>query len=264
MRLSRQIILPLLAVGGLVAAACGGDDAEPFGATADTSAPSETDVPVATDAPAATDVPADASSGDGSEFCNFVERTQDTNELLEAIGGDPAMLESSMNELRDRVNELRDVAPSEISGDVDVFADGIVMLVEAFEASDYNILDTDLSFLEDEDLDTAMTTASDRIDELSEARCGVSLGTSGSASDADADAADDEQTVDDFDLNEGSIREQLVAQFVAIGFSTAEAECIANNIDPTSPGILGGDESEVLAIFETCDISLSRLAELGG
>ena len=281
---SRQILLPMLAVGGLFVGACGADGSEPFGASADTSAPSATDAPedtdapadtdapvatdapVDTDAPVATDAPVDttaSSRGDGSDFCNFVERTQDTDALLEAVTGDPAELEVAMKELRDRVNELRDLAPNEIADDVDVFADAILMLVEAFEDAEFNILDADLAFLEDAQLDEIITAATERIDDFSSDRCGLELGVSDDEP-STAEPVDEDGSDDDFSLDGGTIREQFIDQFVQLGFTVDEATCLAEKIDVTNQNILEGDPAEVLSLFEECDISLSRLAEIGG
>jgi len=284
MRFSRQIFLPLLAVGGLVVAACGDEDAVPFGASADTlasadsdeptdtDAPSATDAPAETDAPSATEAPVDieapaetASSGDGSDFCDFVDRTRDTDDLLESIGGDPAELEAAMNELRDRVDELRDLVPSEIAGDADVFADAILKLVDALEAADYDILNADLAFLDDDQLDEVITAATERIDELTEKRCGVSLGISDDESSASDPVDDgDDASADDFSLDGGTVREQFIEQFVALGLTLVEATCITDKIDLTNATGIEDDLTEILALFEECGISLSRLAEIGG
>ena len=81
-----------------------------------------------------------------------------------------------------------------------------------------------------------------------------SVGTSG-------DAVDD---FVDFNLGDGTIREQLVAQFVSIGMANEEAECIADNLNFGDPAVQSGDIGAMLGVFEECGIGLDRLAELGG
>ena len=253
MILSLKKFRALLAVGALFVAACGSDDAEPSGASADTQAPADADV---------------SGHGDGSDFCDFVERTQDTDELLESITGDPAELEEAMTELRSRVEALADVAPGEIGDDVKLFTDGILKLVDALDAADYDFLDADLAFLEDEQLAQSISAATERIDEYSGDRCGIELGVSGdepSTSDQDdEDVGGDDASGDDFSLEGGTIREQLLEQFVGFGFTQDEANCLVEQIDVSNVDVLAGDPAEVLAMFEDCDIPLTKLAELGG
>ena len=52
--------------------------------------------------------------------------------------------------------------------------------------------------------------------------------------------------------------------FTQLGLTDAEAQCLADNVDPTDSAVLEGDQAAILALFEACDIPLERLAELGG
>ncbi|MEO1060104.1 MAG: hypothetical protein AAFZ07_01710 [Actinomycetota bacterium] len=183
---------------------------------------------------------------------------------FEAIGDDFDALEptdpDSIRALFDRAAEFLDraraSAPDEISDDVDTFADAFGELDSALRDADFNLLDADLSVLEE--AGDRVSGADDSIQAYNERECGIE------ADPEEPDEGDDEGSDEgdsDFDPSAGSLRDQLVTQFTNQGFSEAEATCLADNLDPS---MLDGNESAVLAIFEQCDIDLSRLAELFG
>jgi hypothetical protein len=73
----------------------------------------------------------------------------------------------------------------------------------------------------------------------------------------------DTTPVDDGEILEGTIRDEVIAQFLEVGFSPDEANCILDNIDFAAIESLS-DPTILLGVFEKCGIPLERLAGLGG
>jgi len=238
-------LAPLLAVSSLFlfAAACGGDDdssdeASSEEATDDTEADeSESD-------------DGDASSAD-SEWCDLARDIEERNDALdEAQTLEREQLREAYDDFVSALDDVRDDAPDEIREDVEVAADAAREFFDALDDVDFNILDLDLESLEE--VTTDLEAASDRIQEYNERVCGIP------ADDEDTSTAD---TV--FDPGEGTIREQIVEQFVDSGFTEEEAECLADNIDFNDPAFAEGDIEAMMELFETCGLDMERLAELG-
>jgi hypothetical protein len=213
------------------------------------------------------------SSSDGStadSWCNFADESDVVDEIFSSLGADAGDLEAGITQVESFVKRLPDEAPDEIKEPAKKLAEGTQMLVDAIKAADYNILDADLSFLENSTLDADLDAASDKLDAYTETNCGRSFsggdetdtGVAGDDTvDTSGDAVDDSG---DFNPGDGTIREQLVAQFVSIGLANEEAECIADKLDFNDPAVQSGDIAAMLGVFEECGIGLDRLAELGG
>ena len=75
--------------------------------------------------------------------------------------------------------------------------------------------------------------------------------STGSADTGSTDTGSGDDSGDDgaFDPTAGSIREQLVQQFVALGLTQQESECIANGVDPTDADVLAGDQGADYVAF---------------
>ena len=162
---------------------------------------------------------------------------------------DPEALEVFFDDASSVIGRIRASAPSEIADDVATFADVFESLDEAVRDADFNFLDVDLAAFSE------IEGSGDAIEAYNERECGIE------ADPEDVDEGSNEEDDSGFDPSAGSLRDQLVTQFTAQGFSESEATCLADNLDPT---MLDGDESAVLAIFEQCDIDISRLAEVFG
>ncbi len=245
--MSRQHkLMAALAVVPLLFAACGGSSSD--GATADSSS--------------------DGATADS--WCDFADESDVVDEIFSSLGADASDLEAGITQVASFVKRLPDEAPDEIKEAAQKLAEGTQMFVDAIMAADYNILDADLGFMQDLTLEADLDAASDKLDAYTETNCGRSF-TSGD--DTDAGVAGDD-TVDttgeavddsgDFNPGDGTIREQLVAQFVSIGLANEEAECIADKLDFYDPAVQSNDVAAMLGVFEECGIALDRLAELGG
>ena len=215
------------------------------------------------------------SSSDGStadSWCDFADEADVVDEILSSLGADSSDVEAGITQMELFVQRLPDEAPDEIKEPAKKLAEGTQMLVDAIKAADYNVFDADLGFMQDSTLEADLDVASERLDAYTETNCGRSFsrgddtdtdaGVAGDGSvDASGDAVDD---FVDFNLGDGTIREQLVTQFVSIGLANEEAECIADKLDFNDPVVQSGDIAAMLGVFEDCGISLDRLAELGG
>lgn len=65
-----------------------------------------------------------------------------------------------------------------------------------------------------------------------------------------------------FDV-EGPLRDQFVDYLVACGFTKPEAACLFDHLDFEDPAVLAGDASAMAPAFESCQIDVDRMAEIG-
>ena len=265
--MSRQHkLMAALAVVPLLFAACGGSSSD--GSTADSSSDGST-------AGSSSDGSTAGSSSDGStadSWCDFADEADVVDEILSSLGSDSSDVEAGITQMELFVQRLPDEAPDEIKEPARKLAEGTQIMVDAIKAADYNIFDADLGFMQDLTLEADLDAASEKLDAYTETNCGRSF-SSGEDTDTDTGVAGD-GTVDasgdavddsgDFNPGDGTIREQLVAQFVSIGLANEEAECIADKLDFNDPAVQSGDIAAMLGVFEDCGIGLDRLAELGG
>ncbi len=239
-------LAPLLAVSSLFlfAAACGddgdsSDDASSEDATDDTDASDDSE----------------SDDGDGSAadsaWCDVARDIEERDEALDeaqTLGREE--LREAYDNFVSALDDVRDDAPDEIREDVEVAADAAQEFFDALDDVDFNILDLDLSSLQE--VTTDLEGASDRIEEYNERVCGIP---------ADDDDTSSDDTI--FDPGSGTIREQIVEQFVDSGFTQEEAECLADNIDVSDPAFAEGDVAAMMELFEECGLDMERLAELG-
>ncbi len=219
----------------------------------------------------------DSGSGATAEsWCDFADESDVVDDVFDSLGNDPAEVEAGLKQVEAFVKRLPDEAPAEIADDAKVIADSTQLLIDAFAAADYQLLDADLSFMSDSELEANIEEAGDNIDAYTERECDRPFGDSASSTDTENDSteSDGTDTVDDsgdtaddsedFDPANGTLREQLIIQFESIGLTTDEATCIADNLDFADPAVQSGDIGAMLGVFEECGIGLDRLAELGG
>ncbi len=206
----------------------------------------------------------DSSGATAESWCDFADESDVVDDVFDTLGDDPAQIEPGLKRVEGFVQRLEDEAPSEIAADAKVLADGTQMLIDAFADADYQLLDADLSFMSDSDLEAQLDEAGDNIDAYTERECGRPFGDDSNSDDAEADAEGEADDTDTFDPANGTLREQLIVQFESIGLNNDEATCIADNLDFSDPAVQSGDIGAMLGVFEDCGIGLDRLAELGG
>lgn len=202
----------------------------------------------------------DDAGGDGAgsggvsaaDWCSAAGLVNEAEDALDDALFDPEQLEVRIGEYRAAIAVAGGLAPDEVRADVVLLADGVDLLDELLSAADYNLLDVDFSGIAA--LDDELDAAAERVQAYNQRECGF---------DAPGAAGDDDDS--SFDPAAGSVRDQLAREFVAGGFTEAEARCVADNIDiadfaddPDDGGI-----DAVIAVFELCEIPLSRLIELG-
>ena len=206
----------------------------------------------------------DSSGATAESWCDFADESDVVDDVFDTLGDDPAQIEPGLKRVEGFVQRLEDEAPSEIAADAKVLADGTQMLIDAFADADYQLLDADLSFMSDSELEAQLDEAGDNIDAYTERECGRPFGDDSNSDDAEADAEGEADDTDTFDPANGTLREQLIVQFESIGLNNDEATCIADNLDFSDPAVQSGDIGAMLGVFEDCGIGLDRLAELGG
>ncbi len=200
--------------------------------------------------------PVDTGSVD--DWCAILPLATEGDAIFESIAtATPEELEAGMDRIGEIVPQLVAAAPSEVAADVEYLAQYTTDLRSAFEASDYSLFDTDVSFIDQVRNDQVQVN----LDEYSVLACGETFGdddrgTAGGTVDSVEDGA--------FDPSGGTIRDQFVGLFTQLGFTAAEAECLADNVDPSDQGVLDGDVEAILALLADCDIPPSRLEELDG
>jgi hypothetical protein len=238
----------MVAALALASGACGGDDdaAEDAPATSD----------AAEDAAATSDAVdvGDDSGGDGdssnSEWCQLARGVESESDLLDDVDfTDPEAIEDAFQQVIGSLEDAADSAPEEIEADVELTLDGFKELFDALQAVDFDFLEIDVSLAENPEVEAA----SDRIEEYNERECGI---------ERDSDDTDTDTSTGDGDAgsDEGTIRDQLLAQFTAMGMTEDQANCLVDNIDFAEVADSGGpDTSALLDLFETCDIDLAEL-----
>jgi hypothetical protein len=212
----------------------------------------------------------DSSGGGTAEsWCDFANESDVVDDIFDSLGADPAATEAGLKQVEGFVKRLPNEAPPEIADDAKVLAEGTQMLIDAFAKADYNIADADLSFMADAELETRLDAAGDNMDAYTQKECGRPFGSGSSdGTDADPDAdivtdTNDSSDPGDFDPANGTLRDQLIAQFESIGLANDEATCIAGNLDFADPAVQSGDIAAMLDVFTECGIDIARLAELG-
>lgn len=211
----------------------------------------------------------DSSSGGSTEsWCDLMGPANEVEVLFDSFETlDPDALKSALDQVEDVNNQLVAAAPDEIKDDARVLNEYTEGLIASVRAADYSLFDADLSFIGGEAEQAALDEANVNLDTYSIANCGEAFGNDDTDTGGDSEPSGDADTSGDdgdFSPDAGSIRDQIVSQFVSIGFTQDEAECMANGVDPTDESIMSGDQDAILGLFEACDIPLSRLAELGG
>jgi hypothetical protein len=248
----------LIAVLALAGAACGDDDDDAGVTDGGTGATVEGE---------AADSGDSGDSGDGGgDWCDLARELDADESVLDDLDfTDPESLEDAFRQVVDTIENAADEAPDEIRDDVNLIADGFNDLVDELERVDFNFLDVDSSVLDNPELEAA----SDRIADYNERVCGIETDDLDGVGDLeDVDDLDDtvDSIVDDVEdetggtiPSEGTIRDQMVAQFTAMGMTEEQANCLVDNIDFQELGSEDADPMEFLELFETCDVDITEL-----
>lgn len=221
----------------------------------------------------------EAASADS--WCAFVIEADAASAVFDDLSADTAEAEADIRLVESFAQRMPSEAPSEIADDAQLFSDVTQTLVDAFVAADFSILDVDMAFMT-EDLEARFEVAGGNLNTYTMRECDRPFGTDETDADTatpaddpdtdpdpasiepDADPVDEFEAGGDFDPTNGTIRDQMIAQFQAIGLTADEARCLADNLDFNDPEVQSGDIGAMLAVFGECDIDIDRLTELGG
>lgn len=201
----------------------------------------------------------DGGSGSG-EWCDVARDTEAQFDEFDDIDfTDPESLEDAFQQMIDGLEDAADSAPDEIEDDLQLTVDGFNDLFEALQDVDFDFLELDQTFLEGSELDAA----SDRIEAYNERECGI-VSDSDDTDDTDVTdgttGSDSDSGDDDTISGEGTIRDEMVRQFTAMGMTEDQANCLVDNIDMEEVAGSGAeDPSMFFDLFETCGIDLTDL-----
>ncbi len=130
----KRALAALLALAGLVAAGCSGDDDEGSASTTRDERSTTADAPASS---SRTTAPPEYSGDPGSPFCTLLRAT-DPATVLSGDAEDPASVEAAFARLTEVLADALDAAPPEISDDVALVAAGIGALDGALAAAGYD------------------------------------------------------------------------------------------------------------------------------
>jgi len=243
----------MVAALALTGAACGGDD---DAATDDDSTTSDAvdDGDTADTADAGDDGDDGDNGGDSetNEWCTQMNEAEPEFDDVDIT--DPESVENAFGEVVDVLEEMADSAPDEIEDDVKILSDQFKAFFDQLEDADFDITQIDQTELDNPEADAA----SERIDEF----CGLDPDAgeidTGTATTDDAAVTDD--TGDAVVSGEGTVQDELMRQFTAMGMTEDQADCMVENLDMDEVVANGAsDPSMFLDLFETCDIDLADL-----
>lgn len=230
--------------------------------------------------------------GGGGDWCDRALAFDDSVNLLDQDDfPTPEDLRESFSAVRDDLDGLRDDAPSEIREDVELSLEGFGLLFDALDDADFNFFDIDIAAFEAID-DPKFETATDNVQQYLEDECGLEPDDdtvtdngddpftdnssdddsvddpvdSDDSDDSSGDDGDDEGDLFDQDLpTDGTVGDAIVDSLVDSGFTTDEAQCIANEIGgDLSAFATSDDPTAIFELFENCNIDIARLSEIGG
>lgn len=204
-----------------------------------------------------TTLPVDPTFADWCDAAIGVRAATDAMDAIDPTDADA--VEEALAMMIEQTAAAAPLAPDEIADDVATSQDLLTRLDEALAAADYDFLSADLSAVAGDD---AAEVANDRVEAFNVEHCGFVPSDDGAdGGDADPTTATDDAPV--FDPADGSVRDQTIALLESRGFTAEEAGCLFDNMNLDDPN-LANDQEALLALVETCDIDLQRLAGLGG
>jgi hypothetical protein len=248
-------------VAGMLVAGCSGSDdpaADPTSAVAPSSSAAPTTVPDPTTTSTASSTtsstsststttsteidvtdPATFSGDHDSDWCVL---NRDMPASPEEQMFDPEALQDFVDDQYALAEQAVAVAPPELADEAQLLLVSQGLFRDAVAAADYDIVNVDLSALDDPEVDAAL----ERIELYNDEVCGI---------DPDESA--------EFDPSAGTIGETFVASLVEGGFTEPEAQCILEHMDFTDPNLLEGDADAMAPLFDACGITAERLLEIG-
>ncbi len=182
-----------------------------------------------------------------SDWCVAARAIEVVTAKADQALADPKTARRFFADVLPEFEALLALAPEEIASEVRVSVEGFRRLADVLAASDYDILNADLSLLDDQ----AIGSARDVVADYNQQVCGIET----DSTDDSTDAA--------FDPANGTIRDQLIATFVQLGLTEPQAGCLVDSIDFTDP-TTADDEAALLEAMQACGVAPSQLGEITG
>jgi hypothetical protein len=206
----------------------------------------------------------DGGGGSASDWCDVATQVQDQDQVFEDMDfTNPETIEEAFTSSRDLLDDAVGEAPDEIRDDVETVRDGFATLVDELEAVDFDFMQLDTAVLDE--IGVEVQEASDRIAAYSEEECGIESDDGADTTDATDDGATDDTVSDEggedataTTFGGGSVNDIILQQFVAMGMTEEQAECLLGEID-VDEFMSSGDTSAFLEAFSTCDIDPTSL-----
>lgn len=206
----------------------------------------------------------DETADSGGDWCSLRAAIIEQDAVLTmADPGDPASLEEAVSSTRDFYDAARRQAPVEISDDVAVLVGAFDEFYDRLAAVDFDIVEAGLEVFEVFGDDVA--AAGDRIDQYGVEVCGFGAVDDPSSTPpvlSDEDLAELDELLRDEDFL-ARVRADLIAQFTAEGYTTTEAECLADVFDVEAFLRLETERAltdEVRAAIVDCGVDPGELA----
>ncbi|NNF69648.1 MAG: hypothetical protein HKN01_07735, partial [Acidimicrobiia bacterium] len=187
------------------------------------------------------------------EFCKAAEEVQAALDEFSSGGvPTPEQVESRLNNARQKMAIAVDLAPADMMDAVVTSAAGFERLAAEFEKVGYDILDADIAAMEAIDATPEYEEANDRVTLYLFEKCGVG--------EDPALMEDFDDAVDEVLPEERTIRDQIVAILVPLGFTPEEADCLSRQEELVDA--LSATDEEVFALFARCGVPEERVAPL--
>lgn len=192
-----------------------------------------------------------SGGGDSSDWCSFAQGVEDDFTELNALDPtDTASFQEIYTGIAERLDGVADDAPEEIRDDVQTLSRGFNTLIDELEKVDFDIFQLDSAVLDD--MDQEMSAAQDNIERYNETECGITPDEGGDETDTTDDASDATLPAS------GSVNDMIRDQFVAMGMTEEQAECLLENID-VAEFSQTQDVNQMMEAFGTCDIDMTQL-----
>ncbi len=202
-----------------------------------------------------------AETAAGAEdFCAAAAEVDGALDSFDLVSLAPEELETTMNDTLAKMQNAAALAPDDIRPAIETSEEGFSLMNAALAEANYNLVDFDLSTLDQLDSDPKYDEAADQIDTYVFEVCGI--GTDPALDvDVDTDVGTDGDGTTDGSGLQGTARDQIITQLMAVGFTEAEATCLAETPDLLDV-MATGDATTILAAFDACDIPPERLVQL--
>ena len=238
----RWLAIPALVLGTV---ACGSSSSS-SSATKDTAADT-----------AAGDTAAGDTSGasSSSDWCTLSKQLDaDTSNPFSS--NEPAQVQKDFEGIQAKIAAAVAVAPAEIKSSVETVQKAFSDMYAELKKVGFDVTKIDQTQVAA--IGTGMDASTTAIDTYNEKECGIAP--------ASADTSDTGSASSDTGTGTGltgTVRDQVEQSLESIGLTADEAGCVVDNVDSSLAAKVGSDPSLLMSVFSTCNIDITRLAQIG-